>query len=169
MIRETHPLDVMHLLKTLRGDMRPDQSAPTQIGFVGLRFYAKQSPLRTAAVRDLTALQIENERTIGEGDIYRLADNYEHAIAGQYRTVEEIEAEMREFVRPYVEDLRNCHPRLLATVSHYACNHVTPLIPASFTTLPCRSDLSLAHSWRDNLHQPLAPQARSTGLLAAPA
>ena len=116
MIRHTHPLDVMNLLRSL-GPTDPAKTIETQIGFIGL-LLAGQRITTELAIRGLWALIHEPGITEEQqSQIYFLDDGYDLAVAGTYGTINDIECELREFVTPYSERLANQYPHLVPSIT----------------------------------------------------
>ena len=112
MIRQTHPLDVMNLLRSL-GAADPATNIQTQIGFIGL-LLANRSITTQRAIRGLWPLVHEPGTTQEQqSQIYYLDDGYDLAVAGTYGTMADIERELREFVMPYAEQLAEQYPHLI--------------------------------------------------------
>jgi hypothetical protein len=112
MIRQTHPLDVMKLLRCF-GPTEPANSIEIQIGFIGL-LLAKQRITTHLAIRGLWSLIHETGITDEQqSQIYFLDDGYDLAIAGTYFTLEGIDRDLREFVTPYAERLATQYPHLV--------------------------------------------------------
>lgn len=115
MIRDTHPIDVMNLLRAIRS---PDSSRTieTQIGFIGLQLNKGKIPTQLA-IRGLFALVHEPGITQEQqSQIYYLDDGYDLAIAGTYGTMDDIERELRNFVFPYSNRLAEQFPHLIPSM-----------------------------------------------------
>lgn len=105
-LRDTNPIDVMNLLRSLGGTLSPSLTIEMRIGFLGLLYDAKRISLKTA-INGLFAMVhdqgvTDDQRTM----IYCLDDGYDLALAGTYGTVSQVEAEFRSFVRPYADTLK---------------------------------------------------------------
>jgi hypothetical protein len=113
MIRHTHPLDVMKLLRSLASaDARA--TIQTRIGFIGL-LYDKRRLTSQLAIRALFALAHEPGVTADEkSQIYYLDDGYDLAIAGTYGTMNDIQRQLKDFASPYAEQLREQYPHLIS-------------------------------------------------------
>ena len=116
MIRQTHPLDVMNLLRSL-GPTDPATSIQTQIGFIGL-LLAKQRITSQLAIRGLWAL-VHDPGTTEEqqSQIYFLDDGYDLAVAGTCGTMDDIEQGLRDFVTPHAEQLAEQYPHLIPSAN----------------------------------------------------
>jgi len=111
MIRDTHPIDVMNLLRSI-GSPDSSTSIETQIGFLGL-LLAERKISTQLAIRGLFALVHEPGITQEQqSQIYYLDDGYDLAIAGTYGTMGHLERELRDFVSPYSNRLAEQHPHL---------------------------------------------------------
>lgn len=112
MIRQTHPLDVMNLLRSF-GPPDPATTIQTQIGLIGL-LLAKNEISTQLAIRGLWALVHETGTTQEQQSrIYVLDDGYDLAVAGAYGTMDDIERELHDFVSPYAEQLAEAYPHLI--------------------------------------------------------
>ena len=115
MIRDTHPIDVMNLLRTFGS---PDSSTTiqTQIGFIGL-LLAEGKISTQRAIRRLFALVHESGVTKEQASqIYLLDDDFDHA--GQYITMDEVNRNLRAFVLPYATQLAERFPDLIPPAKH---------------------------------------------------
>jgi hypothetical protein len=112
-IQRTHPLDVIKLLTSLSSSMPASNSIGTQIGFIGLAFGLGKLSLR-GACRGLYALaHFDGITSEQQSEIYSLDDGYDLALCGTYGTMEDIEAQLLEFVRPFVKELDQQYPSLM--------------------------------------------------------
>jgi len=110
MIRDTHPIDVMNLLRTFGS---PDSSTTiqTQIGFIGL-LLAEGKISTQRAIRGLFALVHQPGITHEQASqIYHLDDGYDLAVAGTYGTIGGIERDLRQFVFAYASRLAEQYPQ----------------------------------------------------------
>lgn len=115
MTRQTHPLDVMNLLRSF-GPPDPATTIQTQIGFIGL-LLAKNKISTELAIRGLWSLVHEPGTTHEQqSQIYCLDDGYDLAVAGTYGTMDDIERELHDFVSPYAEQLSDAYPHLIPSV-----------------------------------------------------
>jgi hypothetical protein len=113
MIRDTHPIDVTKLLETLGKPVSPARSVSIQIGFIGLCYLENKASL-LSAIRGLYALVDANGISDQQrGKIYWLDDAYDLAVTGYHASIAEVDADVREFIAPYVADLQKSHARLL--------------------------------------------------------
>lgn len=111
MIRQTHPLDVMKLLRSLGA--ADSAATETQIGFIGL-LYEKHQITTQLAIRRLFALIDEADTTADQqSQIYYLDDGYDLAVAGTYGTMNAIERGVSAFVTPYAERLAEQYPQII--------------------------------------------------------
>jgi len=115
MNRNTHPFDVMQLLRSL-GAADPAATIQAQIGFIGL-LYDKQELTTQRAIRGLFALVHESGITEDEkSQIDYLDDGYDLAAAGSYGTIDEIERDLKDFVSPYAQRLAAQYPDLIPSL-----------------------------------------------------
>ncbi len=114
MIRQTHPLDVTKLLRSL-GAADLAATIETQIGFIGL-LYEERKITTQLAIRGLFALVHEPDTTADQqSQIYYLDDGYDLAVAGTYGTMNEIERELKDFVSPYATRLAEQYPQFISS------------------------------------------------------
>ena len=90
-----------------------------QFAFLGLTFNADRITLEQA-VRTLyrIAHEIANERGVDDDQrnmIYHLDDGYYPAFSGTHGTLAEIEREFGDFIRPYILQLNEQFPQLVAS------------------------------------------------------
>ena len=112
MVRQTHPIDVMNLLRTL-GAVDPATTIQIQIGFLGL-LREKHKINTQLAIRGLWALVHESGITQEEeSQIYYLDDGFDLAITGTYGTIHDIERDLNDFVSPYAKRLVQQYPQLI--------------------------------------------------------
>jgi hypothetical protein len=112
MIRHTHPLDVMKLLRSL-GTSDPATTVETQIGFLGL-LYGRQEITAYRAICELYALVHEAGITADqESEIYYLDDAFDLAAAGTFGTINDFERKLTGFLSPYAEQLAERHSQLI--------------------------------------------------------
>jgi hypothetical protein len=113
MIRQTHPVDVLQLLRSLSQSVDPHVSVEMQIGFIGLLFTSGRLSLHDA-VRGLSALVLENDFDFkNKWDIYRLDDEYDLAVHGIWDTVASVESSLRDLLMPRIEELKQRVPAAL--------------------------------------------------------
>lgn len=113
-LRDTHPLDVMKLLKTVSGDLPASESIAMRIGFIGHCFEEGKISLLTG-IRGLWPLVFEaGISSEQESQIYWLDDAYDLAVAGYYGTLADVDGGFRQFVMPYTQMLQQrCNSLLL--------------------------------------------------------
>lgn len=116
-IRETHPIDVVNLLRSLGSPVLPT-SIDTHIGFLGL-LYAEGAISTEHVIRWFYALVHEPGITQEKQDrIYYLDDGYDLALTG-YGSMDDIERELGDFVAPYAHQLADNHPQLMSRQRHH--------------------------------------------------
>jgi hypothetical protein len=108
MNRETHPIDVMNLLRSF-GLPAPSTTIQTQIGFIGLLIEKKKISAQLA-IRRLFELVHEPGMTQEEKmQIYYVDDGYSF--------MEDIEERLFEFLGPYAKQLGDQYPHLIHTIT----------------------------------------------------
>lgn len=113
MIRQTHPIDVMKLLRAL-GEPDAANSIEIRIGFLGVLYETGKLSLR-AGIKGLWSMIHEAGLTGQQRSaIYWLDDGYELATRGEYGTLEEVVQEFCNFVAPYAQNLRDRFPHLIS-------------------------------------------------------
>jgi hypothetical protein len=104
MNRETHPIDVMNLLRSF-GSPAPSATIQTQIGFLGLLIAKKKISSQRAIQR---LLELVHEPGITQEEkmqIYYVDDGYSF--------MEDIEERLFEFLGPYAKQLGDQYPHLI--------------------------------------------------------
>ena len=110
-LNKTCSIDVMNLRQSL-SQIDSANSMQTQIGLLGGRL-AKSSITFRGAFNALWALRDEEGITDEQrSQIYYLDDSYDHAIAGTWGVVKDVDRELEEFVTPYAERLAEQFPHL---------------------------------------------------------
>jgi hypothetical protein len=118
-LRDTNPIDVMNLLRSLGGTLSSSLTTEMRIGFLGLLYDVKRISLNTA-IGGLFALVHDDGVTDDQRSmIYWLDDGCDLAIAGTYGTIGQVEADFRSFVRPYADSLKAQKIELLGESSAY--------------------------------------------------
>ena len=104
-IRCAYPIDVLNMLQTVSDEMSDTDCIEVSLGISGALFQQEKLTLREA-IDTVWSLHSEPGITqYQEGMIYYLDDAYDLAIQGSYGSLEQTEADFREFVRPYVAAL----------------------------------------------------------------
>jgi len=116
--RNADPRTVASHLRSL-GSNDATLCVKLQLAFLGLAFNAKRITLEIA-VRALyrIAHDIANERGVDDDQrnmVYHLADGYDLAFSGTHGTLAEIEREFGDFIRPYILQLNQQFPQLVAS------------------------------------------------------
>lgn len=111
MCREMDPIDVMQLLRTFF----TEESAPTvetQIGFIGLLLLSQQITGRSATSHLYALIHEPGTTQKIQSSIYYFDEEYEQAFCRRFGTTKKIDAELREFIAPFAEGLKQKHSSL---------------------------------------------------------